>query len=413
MQSASRVAPPEPTEPVPRRRLDPHAFVGWLSLGALGALAATLGRVEWLDAWVTARVAALRGCAEGTSATLLTDAAPYGAALTVTLGFAYAWWRNRPRRELAVVLGAFVVSLLLVQGLKVTFERDRPGVPPFAPSGSQSFPSGHTANAGLAVAAALAATRGTGPRVRGTRAALAIAGAAWVVAIAFTRIYLNRHWATDVVAGMLAGVAFWGLATARRGPVTRALLAVTIAVVIPGLLLASATGGRIHLPAPSTLSDPGTAGATLLRRARLARAVGGEWRRPRRARAFVRLYRPGFDLTVRTRQARRAVLKVVAAPLGGLTRGGRCAWVDVSVNGRPIARRPLKPAWRVYGFALPLAAGRNDVRVVAGPATPGRPALALDALAVEGSPEAAAIDEAAAGSSPTPARGRGRRAGRS
>jgi undecaprenyl-diphosphatase len=394
----------------PRRRPDPHALLGWLSAASLAALAATLGRVEWIDAWATAHLAGVRGCTEGASATMLTDAAPYGAALTLALAVAYAWWWNGHRREIVTVLGAFVVALLLVQGLKVTFERDRPGVPPFAQSGSQSFPSGHAANSAVAVAAALAVTRETSKRwARGARVAVAVAGVGSVAAVAFTRLYLNRHWATDVVAGMLIGVAFWGFVTARRGPIARALLTVVIAVVIPGLLLAGAAGGRIHLPAPSTLSDSGTAGARLLRHARLRQVVGGEWvpqRRPR-ARGFLRLDRPEFALAVGARQPRHAVLKMVAAPLGALARAPRCAWIEVSVNGRPVARRPLKRVWRVYAFALPLAAGRNDVRVAAGAAPPGQPALALAVLSLEGRPEAPAIFAAGA-VAPPPARQRRR-----
>jgi undecaprenyl-diphosphatase len=364
--------------------MDPHAFVGWLALTALVALVATLGHLDWIDAWVTTQMAALRGCSEGVPAEMLTDAAPYVAALLLTFAAAHAGWRNGHRRKTAIVIGAFFVALLLVQGLKVTFERDRPGAPPFGQSSRASFPSGHTANVALAFAAALAVTRETSGRGRrAARVAVTVAGVALVGAVGFTRLYLNRHWATDTAAGMLIGVAFWSFATARRGAAGHGLVAGAVAVPILGLL-AAATGGRIHLPAPSTPSEAGEAGTTLLRRAALHDVVGGEWIRRPRARGFLRLDRPDFALTIQAPHADRAVLKVVASPLLGVASARRCAWIEVGVDGRPVARRPLKPAWRVYAFALPLSQGRNDVEVAVGTPTPRPPALALDAVSIEG-----------------------------
>ena len=61
-----------------------------------------------------------------------------------------------------------------------------------------SFPSGHVANAAT-VASALFILF---PHVW-----TALAGAAWVVLMAFSRTYLGAHWLTDTVGGALIGVA--------------------------------------------------------------------------------------------------------------------------------------------------------------------------------------------------------------
>ncbi len=94
-------------------------------------------------------------------------------------------------------LSAEVVSALFVQLLKHTFGRARPGEM-LVVSDFGSFPSGHVANAATIAVALLVLF----PRVW-----VAVAGAAWVIVMAFSRTYLGVHWLSDTVGGALAGAA--------------------------------------------------------------------------------------------------------------------------------------------------------------------------------------------------------------
>ena len=111
------------------------------------------------------------------------------------------------RREMAFdVVMLVIVTMLLTEGLKLFFMRERP----FEMLASArtldwgwlslatgpAMPSGHTARA-FAVAALLAST------VRPRWGALALGLAAMV---GISRIYLGLHWPSDVLAGALLGI---------------------------------------------------------------------------------------------------------------------------------------------------------------------------------------------------------------
>lgn len=113
------------------------------------------------------------------------------------------------RRRLGALLFLVVVSLgaLVLNGsMKVFFQRPRPSLPWAAVLPDYSFPSGHTMNA-LVFYLALALIAWS---IAGRRVGLpAIAVAALITfGVGVSRIYLGVHYLTDVVGGILGGLAW-------------------------------------------------------------------------------------------------------------------------------------------------------------------------------------------------------------
>ena len=96
----------------------------------------------------------------------------------------------------AYFVAASIVSAGAVQVLKHLFGRARPEEI-IVISDYGSFPSGHAANAATIAAVAV---------VLFPRLWVVIAGAVWVVLMAFSRTYLHAHWLSDTVGGAMVGV---------------------------------------------------------------------------------------------------------------------------------------------------------------------------------------------------------------
>lgn len=101
------------------------------------------------------------------------------------------------RERLAAGVTAYIVMAVITNAGKYTFREKRPDS-----SGRHSFPSGHTATA-FTGAELMRIEYGTG---------IGIAAYTFATGIAFCRLYNNRHWLNDVIAG--AGV---GIISARIG----------------------------------------------------------------------------------------------------------------------------------------------------------------------------------------------------
>lgn len=121
--------------------------------------------------------------------------------LVLTGGFLL---RRRPWSAVTVasaMLGAEIVAAIL----KVSIGRLRP-LDSLSDLGHTSYPSGHTTiAAAVTVVLALLIRRWW----------MWIAGACWVVAIAWSRTYIEAHWLTDVVGGAILGASAallaWGV----------------------------------------------------------------------------------------------------------------------------------------------------------------------------------------------------------
>nr|BAO20182.1 putative phosphoesterase [Sphaerisporangium sp. SANK 60911] len=128
--------------------------------------------------------------------------------------------RRRVRAAAGVALATVAGTLVELTG-KAVVERARPAVEYAIPgAGSwygESFPSGH----------AIAATVGGGLLLwicvpflgRRARTAAVAAGIAVIALTGWSRVALDAHWASDVVAGWLAGIVVLGVTVALSGPV--------------------------------------------------------------------------------------------------------------------------------------------------------------------------------------------------
>lgn len=95
--------------------------------------------------------------------------------------------------QLCLVALAEGMSGLMVHGLKGLVDEPRPD------GTTESFPSGHTANAFLGAHIAYKEFKDTSP-------VLAYSGYALAAFVAGCRVYKNRHWVADVVAGAGFGI---------------------------------------------------------------------------------------------------------------------------------------------------------------------------------------------------------------
>ena len=131
---------------------------------------------------------------------------------TAILGLAVtAWlWIRRHRRIAAVVGTAPVAATAGFDGLKHFFMRVRPPGAALAQITTYSFPSGH-ATVAAAVWLTLAYTLRRERLI--SRAAAVVLGVGWPVIVGLTRVYLDVHWATDVLGGWCLGAGVAGMAT--------------------------------------------------------------------------------------------------------------------------------------------------------------------------------------------------------
>jgi len=93
--------------------------------------------------------------------------------------------------------------------------RARPTLNPLAATLGPSFPSGHSStSAAFYAACALLLGRGRGHRARTLLAGAAVATA---VAVAASRVLLDVHWVSDVIAGLALGWAWFSVCAIAFG----------------------------------------------------------------------------------------------------------------------------------------------------------------------------------------------------
>jgi undecaprenyl-diphosphatase len=212
-----------------RSRMDPATATGLaLTVALIGIVIA--GVVVGVLAWMVRRDVGLVDIDHAIelwadrNATTFTDdvlagITHLGDTITIlTVGVAisaYGLWRWRkpsiPLFVASVVLGQMLIS----NTIKVAIDRARPELRPRATFSGTSFPSGHTtAAAATYLAVALVLGIATSPR---TRRALAGAAVAIAIAVGCTRVLLGVHWFSDVLAGLVIGLSWFGICAVAFG----------------------------------------------------------------------------------------------------------------------------------------------------------------------------------------------------
>jgi membrane-associated phospholipid phosphatase len=123
-------------------------------------------------------------------------------------------------RQRSIWVAVFIVAVIggeeiLTSTVKQLDDRLRPTFNPAAATLGPSFPSGHSATAAaFYAAAALVIGRWQNPRVRAALVGLAVGIA---VAVASSRVLLDVHWLTDVIAGLGLGWAWFAVCAIAFG----------------------------------------------------------------------------------------------------------------------------------------------------------------------------------------------------
>lgn len=118
-------------------------------------------------------------------------------------------WRRNGRHAAAGAIAAPVVAVALFNAIKLTYGRVRPAGALHFALRTYAFPSGH-ATVSMAAATTVAYVLWR-ERVLSGKYAAAIATLVPLL-IGFSRIYLDVHWATDVLGGWCVGLFVAGLA---------------------------------------------------------------------------------------------------------------------------------------------------------------------------------------------------------
>lgn len=127
-------------------------------------------------------------------------------AMTAVIIVFLVWKKHQ--KEAVLFLTVLVMGLAINMSLKVLIQRPRPNLAPLIVESSYSYPSGHAMNSFVFYGMiAFYVYRFT----RNKRASLVIGTvcAMLVLMIGFSRVYLGVHYPTDVLAGYIAGGAWF------------------------------------------------------------------------------------------------------------------------------------------------------------------------------------------------------------
>ena len=346
-------------------------------VGAVGLAAVLRNRIEWYDAYVEVLVSELHTRFGVHGARMLSDMGPYLGAAMVLVALGIARRRGARVAEMLRPLAALGVALLCVELLKLAVFRERPFS--LGPAQYDSFPSGDTAQAALCGATALHLIS----LRRITRdwlwPGMAVVGVTIAVAIAVSRVYLGRHWMSDVAASLVIGLVFWSVAP--RWPFSVRKLAVVVTAIVVTVMW----GPSLVLPSPMTFDNRV--------HFELPVAAGGS-------------ARDGHDegLTswrFRTAAAEYSLMQLELVPAADDANGDD--WLDLELDRDRVASVPLAAHRSIYALPLPrLTSGLHEVRLRARQGGEGMafPSLTLARVSIEGALGQVAAREDGGGATP-------------
>jgi membrane-associated phospholipid phosphatase len=157
--------------------------------------------------------------ATATSTHVLNDVTQLGG-IYVVVGLCVVLAVAETLRQRSVWVVLFIVSVMfgeeiLTLSVKQLADRVRPAFNPAAATLGPSFPSGHSATAAAFYATAALLIGRWRPRL--TRALITGLAAGIAVGVAATRVLLDVHWLTDVIAGLSLGWAWFAVCAIAFG----------------------------------------------------------------------------------------------------------------------------------------------------------------------------------------------------
>ena len=137
------------------------------------------------------------------------------SVVTMVVGVAALFlWLNKHKHSAILLLVATFGGILLNNLLKAGFGRQRPNIIPWATTATfYSFPSGHAMSATI-VYSTVAYLAGRLQRTHAARLAITCVAALVVSVICLSRLYLGVHYPSDVIAGVIIGLAWAGFCMA-------------------------------------------------------------------------------------------------------------------------------------------------------------------------------------------------------
>ena len=194
--------------------------VGWLCLGLLAYFIredSTIARIDSSVArWAHFHSSAFSESALGVVTMLGSNLVIASLVLVLAVGELVRSRNPRvPVFLVAVVVGVGVITV----AIKALIGRSRPPYEPVADTLGPSFPSGHTSlAAAFFAAAALLLSRGRSRRITALFGGVAVGLA---VAVAASRVFLDVHWISDVIAGLGLGWAWFAFCAIAFGGIPR------------------------------------------------------------------------------------------------------------------------------------------------------------------------------------------------